>query len=98
MNEAAACGLPMVLSDRVGAHLDLLREGENGLVVPARDADKFADAILELLSDGERLRRMSERSREIGTALNYDVAMEGMLRSFADLGLPLEERGGHGSR
>ena len=31
VNEAAACGLPLVLSDRVGAAHDLLRDGENGL-------------------------------------------------------------------
>ncbi len=30
VNEAAACGLPLVLSDRVGAAHDLLRDGENG--------------------------------------------------------------------
>ena len=35
VNEAAACGLPLVLSDRVGAAHDLLRDGENGALVPA---------------------------------------------------------------
>ena len=34
VNEAAACGLPLVLSDRVGAAHDLLRDGENGALVP----------------------------------------------------------------
>ena len=37
VNEAAACGLPLVLSDRVGAAHDLLRDGENGALVPAGD-------------------------------------------------------------
>ncbi len=32
--EAAASGLPLVLSDQVGAAADLLRAGENGFLVP----------------------------------------------------------------
>ncbi len=35
VNEAAASGLPLVLSDRVGAAADLLRDGENGVLVPS---------------------------------------------------------------
>ena len=34
VNEAAASGLPLLLSDRVGAAADLLRDGENGFLVP----------------------------------------------------------------
>ena len=37
VNEAAACGLPLVLSDRVGAAHDLLEDGRNGSLVPAGD-------------------------------------------------------------
>ena len=34
VNEAMACGLPVITTDRVGAAVDLVREGENGFVVP----------------------------------------------------------------
>ena len=37
VNEAIACGLPLVLSDRVGAGHDLLHDGENGVLVHAGD-------------------------------------------------------------
>ena len=48
VNEAAACGLPLVLSDRVGAAHDLLRDGENGVLVAAGDVGGAAAALREL--------------------------------------------------
>ena len=54
VNEAAACGLPLVLSDRVGAAYDLLRDSENGFLVPAGDVGAAARALAAL--DGPGLR------------------------------------------
>src|SRR5205085_5919320 len=62
VNEAAASGLPLVLSDRVGAARDLLRDGENGLLVPAGDTDAAADALRRLAADPEVRARMGARS------------------------------------
>ena len=62
VNEAAACGLPLVLSDRVGAAHDLLRDGENGRVVPARDVAAAATALRELAGDPEPRRAQGARS------------------------------------
>ena len=39
VNEAAACGLPLVLTDTVGAAADLLVPGENGELVQSGDLD-----------------------------------------------------------
>ena len=51
VNEAAAFGLPLVLSDRVGAAYDLLVDGENGALVPAGDAAATGAALGRLASD-----------------------------------------------
>ena len=45
VNEAAASGLPLVLSDRVGAAFDLLEDGRNGALVPADDPVAAGAAI-----------------------------------------------------
>jgi len=43
--QALQCGVPCVVSDRVGAR-DLLREGETGSIIPFGDVDGFARALL----------------------------------------------------
>jgi glycosyltransferase involved in cell wall biosynthesis len=76
VNEAAACGLPFVLSDGVGAARDLLRSGENGLLVPAGDASAAARALTRLASD--RLVRLAygAESRRIAAAWGYGPSVE----------------------
>ncbi|MCC6473467.1 MAG: glycosyltransferase [Burkholderiales bacterium] len=60
--EAQAMGVP-VIGTRVGGVPEALREGETGLLVPARDPAALAAAIVTLAGDRERLRRMGEAAR-----------------------------------
>lgn len=43
--EAMACGLPVILTPNTGAN-DFVVEGQNGSIVPIRDADAIVDAAL----------------------------------------------------
>ena len=79
VNEAAACGLPLVLSDRVGAAHDLLRDGENGTLVPAGDVGAAAAALRALAADPELRRAQGERSRELARDWGYGPSVEGFL-------------------
>ena len=47
VNEALGAGLPIIVSDRVGAR-DLVQSEVNGLIVPAGDVDGLAAALLRL--------------------------------------------------
>jgi glycosyltransferase involved in cell wall biosynthesis len=84
VNEAAACGLPLVLSDRVGAARDLLRDGENGFLVPADDAVAAADALRRLAQDPELRRRMGARSRELAQGFGYEPSVESLLAAVRE--------------
>ena len=77
VNEAAACGLPLVLSDRVGAAHDLLVDGENGFRVPAGDVDAAARALRALASDPTMRGAQGVRSREVVREWGYGPSVEG---------------------
>ncbi len=65
--EAAACGLPIVTTDVPGCR-EVVRDRDNGLLVPARDGAATADAIRALLADPGLRRRMGARGRERAVA------------------------------
>ena len=84
VNEAAASGLPLVLSDRVGAAYDLLRDDENGFLVPAEDVAAAAEALRKLAADPDLRRRMGERSRELVRAWDYDSSVENFVAAVRE--------------
>lgn len=61
--EAAACALPVVVGNSGGAP-ETVRDGESGLVVPAADADRLAEALLGLLLDPQRASVMGRAGRD----------------------------------
>lgn len=71
VNEAMAAGLPVIVSDQVGASADLVAEGKNGYVVPAGDAATLSAKILDVLGDEKRRIAMGRRSREIIKGWDY---------------------------
>jgi glycosyltransferase involved in cell wall biosynthesis len=62
--EAAAAGLPIVAT-AVGGNGEVVREGESGFLVPARDPAALGAGMLRLMAlpEGER-RALGERGRE----------------------------------
>jgi glycosyltransferase involved in cell wall biosynthesis len=83
-SEAACVGLPMVLSDRVGAlgPSDIARAGENAVVFPCGDTTALARSIASLCSDPEKLARMSARSREIFSDCDVRHSVSGIVRAL----------------
>jgi glycosyltransferase involved in cell wall biosynthesis len=84
VNEAAACGLPLVLSDRVGAAHDLLRDGENGVLVPSGDVEAAADALRRLAVDRDLRLRMGAKSRELAKGFGYGPSVENLLEAVRE--------------
>ena len=69
VQEHACAGLPLLLSDAVGAGERFLREGENGFVHRAGDVDDLCRSLAAIIAlPDDHLVLMSERSAELGRA------------------------------
>lgn len=80
INEAMASGLPIVTTTRVGAVADLVREGENGRVVPAGDTNALAQALVQILNDDALRQRMGACSAERIATWNIELAVKGLFQ------------------
>ncbi|MGH7269276.1 MAG: glycosyltransferase family 4 protein, partial [Polyangiaceae bacterium] len=65
LGEAMASSLPIVTT-RVGAHAEAVREGESGFVIEAGDAVALKDRLERLAKDPALCARMGRASRRIG--------------------------------
>ena len=59
--EAMLCGTPLVATAS-GGHLDILNDGETGLLVAPDDADGLAAAAAALIGDPARRQRLADRA------------------------------------
>jgi glycosyltransferase involved in cell wall biosynthesis len=64
VNEAMACGIPIVVAEVAGCVADLVEDGWNGFVVPPSEPDRLCAAISVLLRDPETARQMGRHSAE----------------------------------
>lgn len=68
--EAMASGLPCVSTDCGGGGAKfLIRDGENGLLVPQKDVDAMAQAMDRILSDEEFAQKLGENARALQETL-----------------------------
>ena len=64
VNEAMSCGVPAVVSDRVGCAPDLVEEGVTGKVFPFADVDALTRALQHIGANPEEARSMGRRARD----------------------------------
>ena len=88
--EASAMKVPCVVTDVRGCR-EVVEHGRNGLLAPLGDVQALADAIVELLSDRQKARRMGEEGRCMALA-RFDERL-GFERVKAEYARLLREKG-----
>ncbi len=85
MNQAMACGCPVIASTNTGGE-DLFTDGEQGFIVPARDATALADRLQRLVDEPELQRRFAQGAlsqvNHFGGWGQYGERWEALLRSL----------------
>ena len=88
--EASAMCVPAVVSN-VKGNREAVQNGRNGVLIPLGSINAIADAIIKLLSDQERARRMGEEGRRIAIeCFDERVIFEKVKAEYARL---LREKG-----
>jgi glycosyltransferase involved in cell wall biosynthesis len=62
--EAAACARPLVATQVRGCR-EIVKDGDNGFLVPLKNSDALADKIAALLNDASLRARMGARGRDL---------------------------------
>ncbi len=74
VNEAMACGLPVLVSERCGCAADLVQEGRNGYTFDPHNVDELAERMSMLASLGQAERdTLARRSEEIIAGFTPEV-------------------------
>ncbi|HKN32924.1 MAG TPA: glycosyltransferase family 4 protein [Terriglobales bacterium] len=86
VNEAMACGLPVISTSVAGCCTDLVIDGWNGRVVPPRDVSQLAYAMQSLACDGELRLKMGEHSKKRICAYSPEACADGLARAALSAG------------
>jgi sugar transferase (PEP-CTERM/EpsH1 system associated) len=86
--EAMACGLPVIASE-VGGATEIVRDGENGLLVYPTDVERLSQHLYQLVLSPERRHAMGMAGRRY---VEQEFKMEHMVNKYTNLYLALTER------
>jgi glycosyltransferase involved in cell wall biosynthesis len=94
IQEAMAHGLPVIVGEADGTHIDLVRPA-NGWIVPRRDLGALTTVLAEALSDTDRLDRMGRESLRI---VEEEINLETMAQSMVEALSTVTEQGSRKGR
>jgi len=82
VNEAFACGLPAIISDRAGCVLDLIPSGRTGRAYKCGDIKQLSRALTEFAQDPARLKLMGKEARKKIKEYSIDTAVKNTISAI----------------
>ena len=80
IQEAMACGLPVISTDKCAAALELIKHGENGYIIPCEDVCLLEEYIQVIISSENIARKFGAKSLEIIKSFTIEKMVEGHLK------------------
>ncbi len=83
--EAMACGLP-VIATKIGVVVDIIKDGENGLLVESGNKNELANALKKLISEPEYALSLGQNAlKTIRENYNIDIIANKYLHLYAKM-------------
>lgn len=83
VNEVMNAGKPVIVSDQVGCAPDLVKDGENGFIFPARDIGALKKALENTLTNPEKIAQMGSYSLKKINSWGFEEDIKGLRKALA---------------
>lgn len=90
--EALALGKPVISTDHKHGADEIIENGKNGILVPIRDPQKMAQAILKVLEDTELRRSLEEEARKRSENFSREKMISGYEEVFSEMWHAIPEK------
>jgi glycosyltransferase involved in cell wall biosynthesis len=84
VTEALASGLPVVAPAKGGV-MDSVIPGETGVLVPPRNSEALADALIEVLLNAETRKRLAEGARAHALTRSWAAVLDGLFDNYREV-------------
>lgn len=82
VNEVMNAGRPVIVSDQVGCHRNLVRDGLNGFVVKAGDTSELEQALRRVLASEDAWQSMGAQSLQLIQRYGFDQNIAGIRQAL----------------
>lgn len=83
VNEAMACGVPVIVSDKVGCAVDLVKEGVNGFIFGHNNKEDLVNKMKQLASlSKDELNSFGENSKKIISGWRVEDTAEAIVKAL----------------
>ena len=83
--EALALGKPVISTDHKHGANEIIENKKSGILVPVRDPQKMADAIIKILEDGELRQSLEEEAKKRSENFSRDKMISGYEKLFSEM-------------
>lgn len=82
VNEAMVCGMPVIVSDRCGCVVDLVKDQQNGFVIDPEQTSQLAGAMQQFMTGAASLTAMGAAGQAIIRPYSAEAVAREMLEGF----------------
>ena len=84
INQAMACGLPIICTTNTGG-ADIVRDGKDGFIIPIRDINALKEKILYLYENEDKRKYMSESALKRAKEFTWDAYGDKIIAAYKEI-------------